>query len=961
MTQSSFFARHRFTIVLVMMFVMPFIGVGTLRALKSNINNVRDWLPEGFKETAQHSWFQAHFPHEQFVLVSWEGCTLYDQRLELLARKLVPPVPESGSDEASEADQAVGFQGAGGGKPSFFKSVLTGARLVDELQRRYPDLSQQEILERLRGSLIGDDGLSTCLVVTLTQAAQGKNLRKAVEEIRRIATEECAIPDEEIRMGGPPVDNVAIDVEGERTLYRLALLSAVVGFSISWLCFRSTRLTAIVFWVSLLSAGTALTFVAAAGILFPHSSYGTCDAVLLSMPTLVYVLAISGSIHIINYYHDAIREVGLRGAVELGVRHALRPCSLAALTTALGLGSLVISNVIPISKFGLYSAIGVMSTLLLIFLYLPALLDYFPSRAFAQRCADRQHGAAKDHLIIRWWRWAGGLIVRHNTLVATGCLAVMVFFVIGVSKIHVSVKLMKLFSPDAEIIAHYRWLEEQLGPLVPMEVVLRFDNETNRLSFVERMRLAQHVERTIETELAEHVGGALSAATFAPDITPRRTGAVLRAFGLGPRTSDSVLNKRLEQHRQEFREYLAVDTSRLETDDPRLDQLRIRGKLAELLEAYDLTTLKAIRSFGDLTVIKGMTPELAAEVIAKIDAWQRARYPALSELGLPEQIVQALEARGLDSLDAVRRYGPEAMAFVEGIGQEGAQQIASALQRWERAHGDELWRISARVRALSDLDYGLFVDVLKAKVEPLLEAYRQRGVQGLDAVYTGLVPLVYKTQHELFRGLFESLILAFGLIAVLMVFVLRSLWAGLLAMVPNLFPVVVIFGIMGWMGILVDIGSMMTASVALGVAVDDTIHYLTWYRSGLDQGLNRRRAALFAYERCATAMTQTTLIGGLGLAVFAFSTFTPTQRFGVLMLTLLAAAVVGDLVFLPAVLTGPLGRFFRPRGAKRKPEPPRGGPEHEPAAAEASGAEVKAGTCPHMRPDPSHPASKVAP
>jgi predicted RND superfamily exporter protein len=128
--------------------------------------------------------------------------------------------------------------------------------------------------------------------------------------------------------------------------------------------------------------------------------------------------------------------------------------------------------------------------------------------------------------------------------------------------------------------------------------------------------------------------------------------------------------------------------------------------------------------------------------------------------------------------------------------------------------------------------------------------------------------------------------------------------------------VVVIFGAMGWMGVLIDVGSMMTASVALGVAVDDTIHYLTWFRRGLDQGLDRNSAVLAAYERCATAMTQTTLIGGLGLAAFSFSTFTPTQRFGTLMLTLLFAALFGDLIFLPAMLSGPFGRFFRPRAPK---------------------------------------------
>ena len=116
----------------------------------------------------------------------------------------------------------------------------------------------------------------------------------------------------------------------------------------------------------------------------------------------------------------------------------------------------------------------------------------------------------------------------------------------------------------------------------------------------------------------------------------------------------------------------------------------------------------------------------------------------------------------------------------------------------------------------------------------------------------------------------------------------------------------------------------MTASVAMGVAVDDTIHYLNWYRKGLAMGLTRKSSIKMAYDRVATAMTQTTLIGGFGLAAFAFSTFTPTQRFGVLMLILLMAALVGDLILLPAILSGWFGRFFgkeRPDAVDQLPKP----------------------------------------
>jgi predicted RND superfamily exporter protein len=220
-----------------------------------------------------------------------------------------------------------------------------------------------------------------------------------------------------------------------------------------------------------------------------------------------------------------------------------------------------------------------------------------------------------------------------------------------------------------------------------------------------------------------------------------------------------------------------------------------------------------------------------------------------------------------------------------------------------------------------------------------------------------LVPLVYKTQHELLSGLFKSLTMAFILIALVMMFVLKNPGAGLLSMIPNVFPVVMIFGIMGWMGILVDVGSMMTASVALGVAVDDTMHYLTWFRQGLDEGLDREGAAMLAYRRCGTAMTQTTLIGGLGLAAFAFSTFTPTQRFGTLMLVLLFAALFGDLVFLPAILTGPLGRVFG-GGKKRKRPDSRLDDDARSTETVEDGATAPQGqhpaTTPHARRDSAH-------
>ena len=194
--------------------------------------------------------------------------------------------------------------------------------------------------------------------------------------------------------------------------------------------------------------------------------------------------------------------------------------------------------------------------------------------------------------------------------------------------------------------------------------------------------------------------------------------------------------------------------------------------------------------------------------------------------------------------------------------------------------------------------------------------------RAIRAVYTGMVPLVYKTQRQLLISLNESIMWATFLIAIVLTFVLKSPIAAAISMIPNMFPIVIIFGALGWLNIKVDIGIMMTASVALGVAVDDTIHFLTWFRRGIAMGRNRLESVMLAYDRCATAMMQTTLIGGLGLAVFATSTFTPTQQFGYLMISMLGAALIGDLLMLPAMLVSPLGHFFSTGAKVAVPEAP---------------------------------------
>jgi predicted RND superfamily exporter protein len=809
---TTFYQRNAFRILVISSLCWGPTMIGAFRALKSNKNEVADWLPEQYAETTTFKWFRKHFANEQFILASWDGCTLDDQRLRLMTAKLVPPPP---TEPPAWAHDATNGKKDGKPPPRYFKDeVVSGRMLLERLTSDQIKLGDDEALERIKGTLIGDDGQTTCLVLTLTDEGK-QHLRDSVKLVRRVAAEECAISPKTLHLGGPPVDNVAIDEAGEQSLYRLAGLAAVIGLAISWWCLRSARLIFMVFSAGIYGAAASLAIVWWSPLVLGHWQ-GTIsmNAILLTMPSLVYVATISGAIHLSNYYRDELAEGhGLQGAPERAIKHAALPLTLATVTTAVGLLTLCYSELVPIKLFGFFSAMGVIVSMLLLFFFLPACFQVWPLAAAVESAVmERVPGAGHVHEAhvarpvaditrARFWRGAGEIIIRRHGAVSLGCLLILGICAYGMTKVQTSVHLMKLFPPDAKILTDYQWLETHLGDLVPMEVVLKMDHQACELDFLERMELVERVQAKLK-EIPD-VGGVLSAVSFVPHL-------------------------------------------------PRAEEYKTKP---------------------------GVFSTIAR--IAVKDRYKLVR----------EKYTKYLEEHRDD--------------FVKG------DYLADE-------DGKDLWRISARVGALKDLDFGDLLKTIENHVDPVVKDDLADGGKGIEVVYTGLVPLVNKAQRSLLQGLIWGFISDFILITIVMMVAVRDWSAGLILALPSIFPAAVVFGVMGWAGIVVDIGTVMAPSVALGVTVDDVVHFMIQYRGGLKLGLDRRGAVMLAYKGCATAMYQSWGVIGLGLSVFALSQFTPTQRFGYMMVTLLTSALIGNLLLLPALLASPLGGLFGRRYTKKR-------------------------------------------
>lgn len=243
---------------------------------------------------------------------------------------------------------------------------------------------------------------------------------------------------------------------------------------------------------------------------------------------------------------------------------------------------------------------------------------------------------------------------------------------------------------------------------------------------------------------------------------------------------------------------------------------------------------------------------------------------------------------------------------------ERSEEELIAAQYLHVADDGQAWRISARIFGLENFDHRRFLDQLRRRVAPLIAKYQSPGAGNIRATYTGVTAVVYEAEKTLLADLFDSFLTALACVTLVMMLALRGFRAGLLAMVPNIFPTLILFGTMGWLGRAVDIGTVMTASVALGIAVDGTFHFLKWFRHEVELGRPCREAVAYSYRHCGRALVQTTVICACGLLVFALSGFLPARYFAVRLLLLMLAALVGDLIVLPALLVGPMGRFFVP-------------------------------------------------
>jgi predicted RND superfamily exporter protein len=207
----------------------------------------------------------------------------------------------------------------------------------------------------------------------------------------------------------------------------------------------------------------------------------------------------------------------------------------------------------------------------------------------------------------------------------------------------------------------------------------------------------------------------------------------------------------------------------------------------------------------------------------------------------------------------------------------------------------QLARFTLKVPYADPTRYPEFIDKVESEFH---------GVFGDEVAVTttGFMGMMGQTVKQVIVGMARSYALALAIITPLMILLLGSLRGGLVSMVPNLTPIMVTLGLMGWVGITIDMFTMMIGSIAIGLAVDDTIHFIHGFRRDFERLGDARAAVRETLETTGRALLVTSVVLASGFAIFMLSDMQNLFFFGLLTSFTIIDAFLIDILITPALM-----------------------------------------------------------
>ena len=780
-------------LVVGIVFMIPFMS-WSLRQLRME-NEVAGWLPAGDPQSRLLSWYQTLFPAEDRVLVSWDDCSLTDPRLHDLRVRL----------------EGLERNGVREGGSLYVHDVKEPNDLLERMVAE--GIPFDTALQRAHGLVLGDGPL--CL--TLTDAAKSHTMTVG-RAIQEMAAEKFGLTIELVRRTLPVPSSSHLTIEDENAWKLHAALEQYVkvqqqpDLQLLWprmhvepaqtaaFCNALAELTVKAVDNEKCVAGTFFIPGSMAALSVSFSDAGAEDhsAALAAIRTAAVSVGVppeqlhmGGRPVASTAMNSAVKNAAWNTAAPAWNFLRRSPILLSMIVTvvlsfimlkSLRLCILVqtVSTLCAVATVSLVAPTG--GSMNMVLVVMPTLLMVISVSGAIHLCNYWKNSGINDpvksvlHAVSV--AWLPCFLASATT--AIGLASLMVSSLIPVRDFGIYASIGCLISFICVLyLMPAMMLYWPASPPRPEQISHAFWNRLGRF-------LSKHATANCWLNLV------ITAVCVYGFFWFRTETKVIRYF-----PDESRLVQDYNFLEQNLSGIVSVDTI------VRFNRTQ-QGKVAFLDRARQVMDVQeALSKHPEVSGTLSLASFIHLEQPdAKSMSVTERRNSRLRENMIGDRVHEKLRAGGEDA---------ESLASMIALPEKSADWKKSGDQLLNVA-GDEVWRITCQSSIMSNYDYAQLTGELAAIAETRLKEFPE----GRPAhLVTGLIPIFLRTQQALLESLINSFGMAFVLIGLVMVFLLRSVSAAFFSMLPNIMPVAMMFGLLGWGNIHVDIGTMITASVAL--------------------------------------------------------------------------------------------------------------------------------------------------
>lgn len=269
----------------------------------------------------------------------------------------------------------------------------------------------------------------------------------------------------------------------------------------------------------------------------------------------------------------------------------------------------------------------------------------------------------------------------------------------------------------------------------------------------------------------------------------------------------------------------------------------------------------------------------------------------ISVITILKEIHQALHAndKRFYRIPENEKLIPQEFLLFENSGSDDLQNSVDSLFR--------LARITVKVPWLDALLYVPFIQDVKKRFNDAFITNNPKNTQQMRVTVTGIMSLFGRIIHAAIYSAAQSYGIALVIITFMMIILIGEWRLGLISMIPNLGPIFIVLGFMGWIGLPLDMFTMLIASIAIGLAVDDTIHFMYHFKRYYNQIGDVKEAVHHTLHTAGRAMLTTSVVLTIGFFIFMFASMNNLFYFGLLVGIAIVLALGADLLLAPALMT----------------------------------------------------------